>query len=83
MLTTTRSPAAAASAGVAARACGPGSSTKSLRVAGPRALLSTTSYPAGTANRATVPPILPLPMKPIVVISLVNPSPAIDVPKRP
>jgi poly(3-hydroxybutyrate) depolymerase len=35
----------------------------------PRELLSTTSYPAATANRATVPrpPWYPLPMKPIVV----------------
>src|SRR6266508_2583327 len=70
MLTTTRSPAAAAPVGVAARARGPSSSTRSLRVCGPRELLSTTSYPAATANRATVPPRYPLPMKPIVVIPL-------------
>jgi hypothetical protein len=41
MLTTTRSPAAAASAGVAARAR-PSSSTRSLRFCGTRELLSTT-----------------------------------------
>ncbi|HKF16050.1 MAG TPA: hypothetical protein VKF14_02460 [Candidatus Dormibacteraeota bacterium] len=38
-------------------------------------MLSTTSYPAATANRATVPPTFPLQMKPTVVIPLVNPSP--------
>jgi hypothetical protein len=54
---------------------GPSSPTRSLRVAGPRELLSTTSYPAATAIRATVPPMFPLPMKPTVVIPLVNPRP--------
>jgi hypothetical protein len=44
MLTTTRSPAAAALAGVPARACGPKLLyTRSLRFCGPRDLLSTTS----------------------------------------
>jgi len=82
MLTTTRSPAAAASAGVAARARGPNSSTRSLRVCGPRELLSTTSYPAATASRATVPPRFPLPMKPTVVMPLGNPGPATGIPER-
>src|SRR6266508_235417 len=82
MRTTTRSPGAAASAGVAARARGPSSATRSLRVCGPRELLSTRSYPAATANRATVPPMFPLPMKPTVVMSLANPGPVIGIPER-
>ncbi len=55
MRTTTRSPGAAASAGVAARARGPSSATRSLRVCGPRELLSTTSYPAATAPVIGIP----------------------------
>src|SRR2546430_17414434 len=35
----------------------PAPSTSSLRVSGPRELLSTTSYPAATASLATVPPM--------------------------
>src|ERR1700745_1820899 len=66
--TTTISPARAASSAVAARACGPSSVTRSASVRGPRELLSTTWYPAATASRATVPPMLPLPMNPIVVM---------------
>ena len=62
------SPASAASAAVAARARGPSSSTRSLSVSGPRELLSTTSWPASTASRATVLPMLPLPMSPTVVM---------------
>src|SRR3954451_21863878 len=62
------SPAAAASTAVAARARGPSRATRSVRVSGPRLLLSTTSYPASTASRATVLPMLPLPMSPIVVM---------------
>src|SRR5437899_2908539 len=76
MPTTTRSPAAAASAAVAAVARGPSSSTRSLRVSGPRELLNTTSYPAAAANRATVAPMFPLPIKPIVVISVVTATPS-------
>ena len=49
----------AAPAGAAARACGPSSFTRSSRVCGPRELLSTTSYPAVMANRATLPPMRP------------------------
>ena len=40
---------------------------RSASVSGPRLLLSTTSWPASTASRATVEPILPLPMNPMVV----------------
>src|SRR5690242_5040398 len=68
MVTTTTSPAVAASCAVAARACGPSSATRSARVSGPLLLLSTTSCPAAIASRATVLPMLPLPMKPQVVI---------------
>ena len=63
------SPAAAASSAVAARACGPSSATRSARVSGPRLLLRTTSWPASTASRATVLPMLPLPMSPMVVMA--------------
>jgi hypothetical protein len=35
---------------------------------GPRELLSTTACPAATLSRATVPPIIPLPINPTVVI---------------
>ena len=59
----------AASCVVAARACGPSSSTRSWRVSGPRLLLSTTSCPASTASRATVLPMCPLPMSPMVVMA--------------
>src|SRR3954447_6036148 len=69
MVTTTMSPAAAASAGVATRACGPSCATRSVRVSGPRLLLRTTSWPASTASRATVPPMCPLPMSPMVVMA--------------
>src|SRR5262245_6909653 len=48
MVTTSMSPAAAASDGVAARARGPSSSTNRPSVRGPRELLNTTSYPAAT-----------------------------------
>ena len=48
------------------------SSTRSSSVCGPRELLNTTSYPPATANRATVPPMLPLPMKPTVAIAVVR-----------
>src|SRR3954471_17968627 len=61
------SPAAAASAAVAAHARGPSWATRSARVSGPRLLLSTTSWPASIASRATVLPMFPLPMSPIVV----------------
>src|SRR3954468_21274390 len=66
------SPAAAASAAVAARACGPSEATRSPRVSGPRLLLSTTSWPASTASRARVLPMFPLPMSPIVVTQTAN-----------
>src|SRR5450755_4349023 len=69
MATTTRSPAPAASSAVAARAMGPSSLVSSLRVSGPRELLSTTACPAATASRATVLPIIPLPMNPTVAIT--------------
>ena len=68
MVRTTRS-AAAASSVVAARACGPRSSARSWRVSGPRLLLRTTSCPASTASRATVLPMCPLPMSPMVVMA--------------
>src|SRR3954447_2875831 len=72
MVTTTRSPAAAASSAVAARACGPSSPTSSVSVSGPRLLLSTTSWPAATARPARGPPMFPLPMSPIVVTYRAN-----------
>src|SRR6187402_1816030 len=67
-VTTTTSPARAASCEPAARACGPSSPTRSASVSGPRLLLRTTSWPASTASRATVLPMFPLPMKPQVVM---------------
>src|SRR5689334_11410702 len=70
MVTTTTSPAVAASAAVAARAPGPSSATRSARVSGPRLLLITTSCPAARARRATVLPMLPLPMNPHVVMAV-------------
>src|ERR1700749_4060239 len=69
MATTTRSPASAACPAVAAVASGPSSATRSCSVSGPRELLITTLCPAATLSRATVPPIIPLPMKPIVVMT--------------
>src|SRR6478609_5292953 len=82
-VTTTTSPARAASSAVAARACGPSSSTRSVSVSGPRLLLSTTSWPASTASRATVLPMLPLPMKPQVVMRAPTRSAAGRIPPRP
>src|SRR3954454_22947549 len=61
------SPAAAASTAVAARAAGPSRFTRSVRVSGPRLLLSTTLWPAPTARSASVLPMFPLPMSPMVV----------------
>src|SRR5947209_19407311 len=49
-----------------------GQRLRRYRQVGPRELLNTTSRPAATANRATVPLVFPLPIKPIVVISLVT-----------
>jgi hypothetical protein len=82
MLTTTRSPASAACAAVAAVASGPSSATRSCSVSGPRELLSTTRCPAATLSRATVPPIIPLPMKPIVVMTGANSGPPRVIPVR-
>src|SRR3954447_24146259 len=70
------SPAAAASTAVAARACGPRRSTRSVRVLGPRLLLSTTSWPPSTASRATVLPMFPLPISPMVVTYAASRAPA-------
>lgn len=67
-VTTTMSPAAAASSLVAADARGPSSATVSASDPGPRELLSTTWCPAATASRAIVPPMDPLPMNPTVVM---------------
>jgi hypothetical protein len=67
-VTTTMSPAAAASPLVAADARGPSSAAVSAIVSGPRELLSTTWCPASTASRAMALPICPLPMNPTVVI---------------
>ena len=75
MATTTRSPASAACPEVAAVASGPSSATSSWSVSGPRELLITTWCPAATLSRATVPPIIPLPMKPMVVMTPANPGP--------
>jgi hypothetical protein len=55
------SPAAAASSLVAADGCGPSWAAVSASVSGPRELLSTTWWPASTASRATVVPMLPIP----------------------
>src|SRR5215213_5328951 len=68
MVTTTTSPASAASVTVAARAPSPRFSTTSVSVSGPRLLLSTTWCPASSARRATVLPMLPLPINPHVVM---------------
>src|ERR1700754_277960 len=67
-VTTTMSPAAAASTLVAADARGPSSVTVSASGSGPRELLSTTWCPAATASRAMAVPMAPLPMNPTVVI---------------
>src|SRR3954447_18770343 len=74
------SPASAASKAVAARARGPSSATRSARDSGPRLLLSTTSWPAATASRATVLPMLPLPMSPMVVMSGASSRSAVSFP---
>src|SRR3954451_25445842 len=76
------SPAAAASAAVAARACAASCSTRSVRVWGPRLLLSTTSWPASTASRATVLPMCPLPMSPMVVMSAASHGAGAAFPER-
>src|SRR6202034_1657253 len=68
-VTTTMSPAAAASPLVAADARGPRLAARSASVSGPRELLSTTWCPAAMASRAMALPICPLPMNPTVVIS--------------
>src|SRR5258708_3732085 len=67
-VTTTMSPAAAASPLVAADAAGPSSAAVSASVSGPRELLSITWCPAAMASRAMALPICPLPMNPTVVI---------------
>jgi hypothetical protein len=67
-VTTTMSPAAAASPLVAADAAGPSSAARSASVSGPRELLSTTLCPAAMASRAMALPICPLPMNPTVVM---------------
>src|SRR5690349_2261444 len=69
IVTTTMSPARAASWAVAARARGPSSLTSADSVAGPRELLTTTSYPFLIARRATWLPMCPAPMSPMVVIA--------------
>src|ERR1700722_17784911 len=75
-LTRTRSPASAACWAVPAVASGPSSAASSARVSGPRELLTTTRYPAATLSRATVPPIMPLPMMPRVAMTAPTPDPA-------
>ena len=75
MLTTTRSPASAACSAVPAVASGPSSATSSVSVSGPRELLTTTWCPAATLSLATVPPIIPLPMIPMVVMTAPTPVP--------
>src|ERR1700735_3752829 len=75
-LTRTRSPASAACAAEPAVASGPSSAASSARVSGPRELLTTTRYPAATLSRATVPPIMPLPMMPRVAMTAPTPDPA-------
>src|SRR4051812_36369536 len=62
------SPAWAASSGVAARARGPSSATRSFSVSGPRELLTTTSCPCVTASRASWLPMWPAPISPIVLM---------------
>src|ERR1700735_4638774 len=73
-VTTTMSPAAAASSLVAADAAVPRSAARCASVSGPRELLSTTWCPAAMASRAMAPPICPLPMNPTVVILGVPPE---------
>ena len=68
MVTTTSSPARAASSGVAAQAFSPSSFTSPASVSGPRELLSTTSCPVFTASRASWLPMCPAPMKPMVAM---------------
>src|SRR5216684_3698999 len=80
-LTTARSPAAPASALVAARASGPSSSTRPFSVSGPRELLRTTWCPAATLSRATVLPIMPLPMKPTLVMPAATAHPSRIIPR--
>jgi len=58
-VTTTMSPAAAASTLVAADARGPSSAAVSASVSGPRELLSTIWCPASMASRASALPICP------------------------
>src|SRR3954463_4473050 len=76
------SPAAAASVEVAARARGPSCFTRAVRVSGPRLLLSPTSWPASTASRATVLPMFPLPMSPMIVTFAASRAPAEPFPAR-
>ena len=68
MVTTTISPAVAASTTAAARALGPSSATSEVSVSGPRELLMTTLWPCNTAMRATWLPMCPAPINPIVVM---------------
>src|SRR4051794_13167520 len=65
MATMMTSPKLAASAAVPACAFGPSSSTRPDSVSGPRELLTITSCPAAESSCARVPPIFPLPMKPM------------------
>jgi hypothetical protein len=53
IVTTTMSPAVAASASIPARARGPSSLTSPASESGPRELLTTTSWPFFTASRAS------------------------------
>src|ERR1700761_7651243 len=80
--TTTMPPASAVSSTFSARAIGPSSATRSFSVSGPRELLSTTVCPAATLSRATVPPILPLPMNPMVAIPPILSPPVGNIPGR-
>src|SRR3954451_5635869 len=73
IVTTTISPASAASRGELARARGPSSLTSSFNVSGPRELLTTTSYPCRTASRASWLPMWPAPINPIV-FAVMSPS---------
>src|SRR5918993_469676 len=63
----TNSPNSAASSGVPAFASGPSSATSSSSVSGPRELLIVTRWPSWTSLLASVPPMLPAPMIPMVV----------------
>src|SRR4051812_25472237 len=67
--TTTKSPAAAAPAAVAAFAEGPSSSTRSFNVSGPLELAMTTSWPCAIAARAICVPTSPAPMMPMTVLA--------------